>query len=342
MTTTHQCCFLNLQNTQCGRHRRPELFEIRYSPKLRLWLCAEHEKCIVHDHIRHLLHKFSDQQSNYQSFSSSIINRFLDPAHISHIPAILPITQTLFRFTITNINATITGLNIRYSIDSNDIAFIQNCENKTYINFQPIVDINSIFENLTYLHNEQQSEQINSDTDTQQDLNVDSSLVNMFEEIIESNVVTHTFENIQLYFNLPRTITLIRETTNTIIKCDLTNIDECQICNVSENQKGFGMQCCNADNKVCVKCIMNDYLTKYNEHYEYTQIKDCSIFQKSKKCFFCRKECNYTDIIDDNECKTIFIDLVEKKQLQDIKCKIEDLIRNSNLSIDTLRRNLGQ
>lgn len=103
----HRCQFKSIFNRECLHHLRHE-FPIRFSPKLGLYLCAQHEKMIIEDHmtqfydaqIRHRNMPTDSPMPTYNTFSTQIFNRFLDRRDIQYIPTELPINQCLYSFNI--------------------------------------------------------------------------------------------------------------------------------------------------------------------------------------------------------------------------------------------------
>jgi hypothetical protein len=50
------------------------------------------------------------------------------------------------------------------------------------------------------------------------------------------------------------------------------------------------------------------------------------MFHKTHKCFFCRNLNDYRDVCNDNECKHIFLDIVNEKYNEELQERINTYI----------------
>lgn len=365
-----QCQFLNLNGHQCSRHTRPEQFPIRYSPKLNLYLCQQHEHIIVHDHVKRFIYKYINGEPNYDILSPNIYNRLVHEDDLQHIPYNLTIDRTIFRFMISS--RFITDIeyghiaHIGYSVDGCDIAFSSNSAEQITVQIPHNFNIDNIFDGLTFLDftdqfiPEPQSNQPNtsqvyvlsdSDDDAQvpvvnQSNTNSEQQSNSLDSIIDNRGIFNLISNTQIprpiYTNLPTSLhTSISQPFTNTDKLQLITITSCHICTSEQLQKGFELTCCNSDVKVCVQCIINDYIIDHLKYKNFDDITDCSMFKKPKKCYFCRRGIDYSDLIHDNECKELFASTVHLKNISELREKFQRMIIQSNEVIDRLRHNLG-
>lgn len=398
----NQCQFLNLNGRQCSRHTRPEQFPIRYSPKLNLYLCQQHEKIIVHDHVRRFILKYINGEPNYDILSPSIYHRLVHEDDLQHIPYNLTIDRTIFNFSITSkFIRDVDGFgliaDIGYSVSGLDIAFSINSAEQITVPYPYNFDIDNIFNGLIFLDftdhfiPEPESNQLNSyqvytlsdsdDDDVSNERTVTNELTDTSERTVTTNIdndgivpitnqsnlntvidsntlhniidnrsifnshntiLSQTIRPIPIYTNLPTSLpTSITQPFTNIDKLKLITITSCHICTTEQLQKGFELSCCNSDVKVCVQCIINDYIIDHLKYKNFDDITDCSMFLKPKKCYYCRRGIDYSELIHDNECKELFASTVHLKNISELRDKFQRMIIQSNEVIDTLRRNLG-
>lgn len=105
----HFCQFKTLRDTECMHHLREET-PIRFSPILGMYLCAQHEKFIIEDHINQFITARTLHQNVpsdapypvYNTFSANVTNRFINREHYEHIPSQLYINQCLYVYYVLN------------------------------------------------------------------------------------------------------------------------------------------------------------------------------------------------------------------------------------------------
>jgi hypothetical protein len=122
------------------------------------------------------------------------------------------------------------------------------------------------------------------------------------------------------------------ETQNMKQELQLTMIDNCFICSSEHSQKGFKMGCCSNENNVCVNCVIRHQLLEHTKYISLTQVSNMYMFSEPQSCFFCRKENMITQILNDNECKSIFMDIykeqLHREMLEKEQRAINDLLQN--------------
>ena len=117
-----------------------------------------------------------------------------------------------------------------------------------------------------------------------------------------------------------------------LLLLELKTIDFCHICVSEEIQKGFHMSCCNVENKVCITCVISHQLLEKSNYVSFLDI-DTNILQDKQPCFFCRQSNSIERIMDDNECKEKFIELLQINIRQELKQKEEEHIARVRSSI---------
>jgi len=135
MSQGQYCQFKTLDNNEC-QHHLSEDTPIRFSTILGMYLCAEHEKFIIEDHINQFIeaklvhHNFPtndtdsdydsdadfDQNAVYATFSPNVINRFISIEHYQHIPSELYINQCLYVYYVLDYTQTEVSSNILFYI----------------------------------------------------------------------------------------------------------------------------------------------------------------------------------------------------------------------------------
>lgn len=117
-----------------------------------------------------------------------------------------------------------------------------------------------------------------------------------------------------------------------LLLLELKTIDFCHICVSEEIQKGFHMSCCNVENKVCITCVISHQLLEKSNYVSFLDI-DTNILKDKQPCFFCRQSNSIERIMDDNECKEKFIELLQVNIRQELKQQEEEHIARVRSSI---------
>jgi len=180
MDQTHICDFRTQRGRECRHHLRSE-FPIRFSPKLGMYLCAQHEQFIIKDHMT----QFYDAQIRhkdiptgivgvtYNTFSTQVWNRFIDTRNIQHLPIVLPINKCLYTYDI--IYAQLNNAFINCNI------FIKNEANYIQIGFHHDAEIRSFFSYPRLLFHQ-------SDNELQDELDRFYDNLNMNVEVYNINM----------------------------------------------------------------------------------------------------------------------------------------------------------
>jgi hypothetical protein len=366
MSEVQYCQFKTLRNTQCRHHMRPET-PIRFSPILGLYLCDQHERFIIEDHINQFikarfLHQnlpIDEQNSVYDTFSQSVIDRFISREHIEHIPLELYTNQCLYVY---------YALDYTHEVSTNILFYIrneylhdlrigscqigskhdaENCVKTDISQFlirphnQSIRDYLDKFIEDTQIYFTQflvyipeptlsiglQSLRTQFEQETNRiqlglpDIDIEEETQNIIEErdIIEEQTIVDIDNGRISPISEPEINEDIvnvsgsppRITHQTIHKLEITTIDFCNICVLEEEQRGFRMSCCNSDNTICLDCVINHQLLVHTRFYSVLDIKDMNIFNQGQSCFFCRSSNSLKDIINDNEFKDRFVNILQ-------------------------------
>jgi len=184
MSQTHTCSFRSIYNRECLHHLRPE-FPIRFSPKLGMYLCAQHEKMIIEDHmtqfydaqIRHKNMPDGAILPTYNTFSTQIFNRFLDRQEIQYLPIELPINQSLYSFYIE------WSIFDTENVDCN--MFIKNNENLIQLSSHHDAEIRKFFRYSTMLFTEEEL--------TYYNMNIFFTNINMNTRVFDINIPADIF-----------------------------------------------------------------------------------------------------------------------------------------------------
>ena len=150
MSQTHTCQFKTQRGRECLHHLREE-FPIRFSPKLGMYLCAQHEQYIIKDHMSQfydaqIRHKDLPNGVNgvtYNTFSTQVFNRFLDRRDSQYLPTELPINQCLYSFNIVYAQSNSDYINCNI--------LIQNEPNYAQIGISHNAEIRNFFSSLRLL-----------------------------------------------------------------------------------------------------------------------------------------------------------------------------------------------
>jgi len=134
MSQIHQCQFKTKQNRQCRHHTRPE-FPVRFSARLGLYLCAQHEYFIINDHINQYLESqlqyvLTTVDTTYQPFSQEVIRRLITEEDLSHMPYEMSTINCLYQFDIEWFETGNDMIIIRFKIYndvSNNLIQISSC-----------------------------------------------------------------------------------------------------------------------------------------------------------------------------------------------------------------------
>lgn len=153
MSQTHTCQFKTQRGRECLHHLREE-FPIRFSPKLGMYLCAQHEQYIIKDHMSQfydaqIRHKHMPNDVigvTYNTFSTQVFNRFLDRQDIQYLPIELPINQCLYSFEIVYAQSNSDYINCN--------VFIKNEPNYAQIGYRYDAEIRNFFSYPTLLFNQ--------------------------------------------------------------------------------------------------------------------------------------------------------------------------------------------
>jgi len=343
----NQCQFKNNGGIQCGHHRNSD-FPIHFSQSLQTYLCQQHERIIIENHLEKFIrNKLKHQLPLYSPFSNNIRNRFI--SNIRQIPNEIPLEQCLFKLNIQQIyclnHQSNYNLVIKLQIEENletingliqQLAFINNQNFEIRIIFHSngitldlarerlremnVIHYPRIPETETMNDNSQIISEVNYNIETPVRMNR-RRLYNIISEFMGVN---SNFQNVnqQIYINPNNELELI-------------NVTSCNICMENSNQKGFKLTCCNQDIQVCVQCIINDYITEECKTNSLYTIKDMNMFKKPRNCYFCRKSNIYQQLIKDNECQSKFLHTIREKISTDTFLRIQ-------YHMDEVTRNVSQ
>jgi len=333
----NQCQFKTRNGTQCRHHTRSE-FPVLFSPKLGIFLCSQHEKIVITDHIKQFLDAQLEQSDRYEPFSFDICRKFINISIISHIPEYMERNQCLFKFTY-HLNP--YGRHILYHIQNNFENGIDNIiQINSYYN-EPIIirykdrtlsDIPKEHHIQTLDERYRDNIQIMSyvpDTEINQRHIQELISYHTTETNPQTNINTNNADNIVYHYNFNEiiennTIIITQQQPEQDLQFDIIEIDYCYICcNEEKHQKGIEMKCCNTDNKVCIRCLCNEYINQYNKYYSLDTLQDYRIFETTtQNCFFCRNKNKYKKMCEDKDCKDIFIELLKNKLIYETILRI--------------------
>jgi hypothetical protein len=323
--------------TPCRHHTRSNEFPINYSPKLGIFLCAQHEKFIIQDHIIQYLksniNNRTNPQTQYETFSNSVYLRKIYENDMEHIPQHMNLNECLYdiqviisEYTRNCIYTIIYVKNTEYNIQIgqyNQITINFTKNKSVYAPFDPNM---SEFQNIIlYYQNIHNNHIVYQNILEETNNQIHLANIQLLRIQLEQTHNEHIINQPVITRNL---------ITETIKPIELTNISHCHICSSDELRKGYKMSCCNEDNTICVNCIINDKLINYNNYNSYQEIKDNNILTTNHNCFYCRQKITYKNITNDNECKTIFLELFTEKLRQETTSR-------DQLLIDSVRVNLG-
>lgn len=344
------CQFRNINGNPCRHHTRPE-FPVHYSPKLGIFLCSQHEAFIVQDHIIQFfkanINNLTSPITQYNTFSNSVYLRRLFENDLHQIPPNMNINECLFdfacyyreynRLTIMTKFIVRNYENLIQIGSTNTINFNFSKLKSIYTPFHPqftdMENISAFYDN--YINNYVVMSYINNDSIHQSNIDLlTTQLMNFATVNYESNQVNVIEQERVIYENIPRQNPITHIDTNLEIDIKLTMIDYCHICSSDDLQKGLKMSCCNEDNKICAKCVIHNKLVCHNRYNTYYDIKDMDMFKINNQCFFCRKNITFLKLTTDNQCRTMFVEIIKEK----IR---EESIQRERLLVENLNINLG-
>jgi hypothetical protein len=161
MEVNHYCQFKTKSNRPCRHHERQE-FPVRFSPKLGLYLCAQHEYFIVNNHLNQFfksqLQSFNYETNiNYNTFSREVYDRLINDDDLRHIPYQISSNSCLYKFNINWYETINQMIIIRFNVFNdvpNDIIQLSCCidDNSQSINFD-IKEKKNAFLNTTHTYN---------------------------------------------------------------------------------------------------------------------------------------------------------------------------------------------
>jgi hypothetical protein len=284
--------------------------DINYNNNLNLWLCYQHEKEILKNHLKNFVNnRLIYKNNNYHTFSDEIRNRILNPNF--NIPELLEYSQCLFIFHIQDISYTyniniynerVYATILHFKIPK----YIYNLNNYQQLGLATINELDLYITIDSY---------IDPDLDIESELYYENNIENVmfnrhYNNFISNNIIEQNNTNyINKHFE----------------RLLLTDINECNICccNYNELQIGFEMICCNKNIKVCVICIVSEFIINELKYKSAFDIKNFNFIKNKLKCSFCRKENDYIEILYNTYTQKICIDVLKKKCMEECEQKIQ-------------------
>lgn len=327
------CQFKNNSGIQCGHHRNSD-FPIQFSQSLQMYLCQQHERMIIDDHLQKFIrNKVKHQLLTYSTFSQNIRNRFIP--NIRHIPEELQLDQCLYKFNIQQLYCAnmVNSFNIIIKVQLDNYFVTENGSiHQLAFNNNNIYEIR-IINNSMNISIENVRERLNVIDVLHYPRIPEPQIMNDISQIISDdnyNIEEHISMNrrqiyqvLNQYMGILSNYQQVNPSINPNNELELINVTSCNICMNETIQKGFKMTCCNQDIQVCVHCIINDFITEECKSQSLYSIKNMDMFLKPKNCFFCRKSNIYKQLNKDNECQSIFIDIIRDKILKDTLLRIQ-------------------
>lgn len=280
----HHCQLLNDNLNIC------ENTNIFYSPKFCLYLCNDHEKHLISDHMYQFYNsqfdsmQYMNEQSSYQLFSD-YTNKLLEKQNIIPQKLCTLSNKCYFKFSIDYEIDDNDKVYIRFIIDNIDMiqfggTYINNticCEYLRHC-FYYMFKSNNLNENLDYFINK-----IKNNTKTFDNYNLISN------SIIEINEDIHIYKHIYEILKVPNY-------NNSKYQLYLDKIEYCNICYNECIQYGYKLYCCNNNNQICEECVIKEQSNHKSKICSKYQITSFNMLNISLKCFFCRNYILYEGI----------------------------------------------